>query len=304
MENASSGLGSYSVSSASELLVDVQISESRSRPSSINDMEDIVPTPEAAANAGSSSSATMPPPSTSIWSKRKPLSSREVILRILTVTGLPEPKKDEALFLPHDADRLWYLGFIKPWKQFNAEATKFWNSSKCRGAFEELKPYPISPSNTDRDTTAESHGSEVLHSQFGSEVMDIMQNVYNKLTEFSRFKHDDVPNEVFLGHSQEEDLGNAEAVWNPSYIVKASRNGGDEETRILGQVEYLGGRKGALTWAIKECTRNSWGSLRCVLGKLSASRSLNDANFNFVYRRDSTVHAHVVEQVRLPRVRG
>jgi hypothetical protein len=273
IEAASSNLGSYSASaasSASDLLADVQMSDSASRSNSISDMEDVVPTSDAATNTELSSLSlrAMPPPSTSIWSKRKPLSPREVILRALAVTDLPEPKKDEALFLPNNADRLWYLGFIRPWKRFNAEAMEFWNSSKCRATFQELKPYSISPSDTERDITAESHGSEILFSRFRSEVMDTIQNVYNKLTGFPRFKYDNVPNEVLLGDFEDEDLGNAEAVWEPNYIVKTSRDGGDEETRILGQVEYLGGRRGALTWAIKECAKNSWGSLRCVLGKL------------------------------------
>jgi hypothetical protein len=32
-------------------------------------------------------------------------------------------------------------------------------------------------------------------------------------------------------------------------------------------VEWLGGKKGALTSAVSEQYKNTWGSLRCVLGR-------------------------------------
>jgi hypothetical protein len=274
-KHASSNMSPYSASaatSASNLLADVQMSGYDSRRSSVNNMEDIEPTSEASTNAeasSSSSAAMAAPPSTNIWSKRKPLSPRNVILRPLVI-DLPEPKENEALFFPHDAERLWYLGFLKPWKDFNTEAIRFWNTERCSNAFDDIKPYPMGPSVPDPDITNESDRSDLLLSHFRGEILEIMENVYNKLMEFSRLQHDDVPNELFSGDPDEEDIGNAEMRWNPSYVVKASRDGGNEDTRIIGQVEYLGGRKAALTWAVKECARNSWGSLRCVLGKLSA----------------------------------
>jgi hypothetical protein len=267
------------------------------RDAAVNDtvMTDATDDAEPSSVAGSRTS-----PSENTWSNRKPLGPREIMLRPLDIK-LPEPKEDEALFLPHDADRLWFLGYVQPWKDFNTHATKLWNRKDIRGAFDDLQTYPIRPYGPDSEITDDSHGSEILHSQFRCEVVDIMQNVYNKLMELSRLADGDFPEEFFQGLPDDEDIGNDEKVWKPSYIIKSSGNSEGETVRFLGQVEYLGGRKGALTWAIKESGRNSWGSLRCVLGKSFAYRAFDSADMK--PRRRCPVHAHVHQQVRLRSLR-
>lgn len=149
---------------------------------------------------------------------------------------------------------------------------KFWNSGKCRSAFDKIKGHPIIPPRAaDRDLTDDSHASDILTSYFQRDVLEVVQSVCNKLMQTKTMQGAELPDGVFLGKPAEEDLGNDECEWKPSFVVKAQMDGGDEETRLLGQVEYLGGRGGALTWAVRECARNSWGSLRCVLGKSSSA---------------------------------
>jgi hypothetical protein len=258
------------------------------RDAAVNDtvMTDATDDAEPSSVAGSRTS-----PSKNTWSNRKPLGPREIMLRPLDIK-LPEPKKDEALFLPHDADRLWFLGYVQPWEEFNTHATKLWNRKDIRGAFDDLQTYPIRPYGPDSEFTDDSHGSEILHSQFRCQVVDIMQNVYNKLMELSRLADGDFPEEFFQGLPDDEDIGNDEKVWKPSYIIKSSGNSEGDTVRFLGQVEYLGGRKGALTWAIKESARNSWGSLRCVLGKSYTYRALDSADMK--PRRHFPVYVHVL----------
>jgi hypothetical protein len=310
-ENGKPELAPYSHSasaSASGLLLDVQMEDSKKRKGPFNYMNDTVMTGTAVADSmddaapSSATSSAGPSQSNSAWNKRKPLSPREIMLRPLNIE-LPGRKEDEALFLPHNADRLWYLGYLKPWTEFKDEAIEFWKNQGICGAFDDLKAYPIRPSATDPDITADSHGCEVLYSQFRGEVLDVMQNVYNKLMEFSRLQRDSVPDELFLGYPDEEDIGNDVIGWEPSYIIKTSGGGNDEAVRILGQAEYLGGRKGALTRAIKEVSMNSWGSLRCVLGKSLASFALEFTDLSPQNRRNFPVHAYVVEQVRFRGVR-
>ncbi len=77
----------------------------------------------------------------------------------------------------------------------------------------------------------------------------------------------EAPEMVEIREPKDGDIGNEGCPWMPGYIVHATTTDG-VETRMIGHVEYLGGRPMALSWAIKEQVNNSWGSLRCVLGEL------------------------------------
>lgn len=207
-------------------------------------------------------------PSEHIWSKCNPLSPEEVLLNPLTLTKLPELQADAPLFLPANADRLWYTGFVKPWKDFSKDALAFWSSKACRCGFDAIADHPMIPARVterEHELSQSGQGAAFLETFFQREALETMQKIYIRLSEEELFPADG-PTEIFLGDVADEDLGNAEQKWEPSYIIKASRNAEDESLRVLGQVEYLGGRPGALTTAIRELTRNSWGSLRCVLG--------------------------------------
>lgn len=209
-------------------------------------------------------------PEASTWSKRKPLNAKEAILRPLGTDIVPKFKQNDPLFLPVDADRLWYLGFVEEWKDFNKQVSEFWNSDKCRIALEEIKGYPIAPPRThEQQPAGGDNGLEALTKYFQLDVLELLQNIYNKIRNTSALQDGKPRDRLYLGRATDEDLGNDEIPFTPTFVVKVEVDGEEEqETTLLGHVEYLGGRKGALTWGIQECTRNSWGSLRCVLGKL------------------------------------
>jgi len=203
--------------------------------------------------------------------KRTPVSPEGMFLYPLSIRNLPTPKADEALFLPADAERTWYTGFVKPWNNFHKEAYTFWRSAPLRDALDEVQSYRLTPpgaidsSNADPDAA-----SDILHAQFRRETLQGIQKVYTLLMSTQTMRQDRQPNKIWLSDPADEDLSNVESVWKPSYVIKAGRDADDETTRMLGQVEYLGGKPGALTWAISEQYRNSWGSLRCVLGEWSS----------------------------------
>jgi hypothetical protein len=219
-----------------------------------------------AAEADASTSTTASPAIvTTTWSKRKPLSPGGTILHALKTQTLPAPKANEALFLPADAECTWYTGFLQLWESFNKDATKYWKSAHLRDAFDHIKSYPMVPPPSVGVTN--DHGSKLLHLYFEREALGVIQEVYNMLTNTPTMRDDKQPNKLWLGNANDEDLGNTDFEQKPSYTIKASRNAKDEAIRALGQVEYLGGKKGALTWAVSEQYKNTWGSLRCVLGK-------------------------------------
>lgn len=114
----------------------------------------------------------------------------------------------------------------------------------------------------------DSNGSECLTDSFQREVIEVVDGICNKLLQTMTMQEQDVPERVSLGKASDEVIGNGEYSWNPKYVVRAKPVGGEEETRLVGHVEYMAGRPGALTAAIEKGKGNTWGSLRCVLGKL------------------------------------
>jgi hypothetical protein len=165
---------------------------------------------------------------------------------------------------------MWYMGYVNTWKDFNAEAIKYWNDRETLDAFGNIGRQPMGPPRaTDVDITNESHGFEKLSSWFQRHVLELVNDVANRLLSIAPFGVG--IQGVMLGDAAEEDLGNDECAWDPDFVIKAVLPDGELETRMLGQVEDLGGKPGALTWAIDECARNTWGSLRCVLGRSSVA---------------------------------
>jgi hypothetical protein len=290
-----SDFASVAPSISSEFSGKQTMATSQSGPASADDTSTTASAAGTTATIGTSSSSTAaitatPSTSTGAWSQRNPISSKDAILRALDPGNLPEPKEDEALFLPADADRIWYMGFLREWSKFKEEAIEFWGTRQCHDAFEELKIYPLTPRRaSDSDITDESHGSERLHSHFQRGALEVTRKVYNALMETETMEGD---HEVFLGDAEDEDLANNDVKWEPSYVVKA-RDGEDEATRALGQVEYLGGRKDALTWAISKATMNSWGSLRCVLGGFFSPSISNDTNVSQQAKSHNTCSARL-----------
>lgn len=195
----------------------------------------------------------------------KSLSAYETVLQPLPESVLPEPTDNTPLF--EGDERTWYLAFVERWNDFQGLTTQFYQSQIFRSAFDEIKGYPISPPRNSDDTTKDRSDSDIFADSFQREVLEVVEGICNKLLKTMTMQEADVPESVFLRKAADEDLGNEDVRWAPKYVVRAKPIDGDDETRLIGHVEYLRGRPGALLWAIQEQLKNSWGSLRCVLGE-------------------------------------
>ncbi|KAH8728443.1 hypothetical protein GQ44DRAFT_609535 [Phaeosphaeriaceae sp. PMI808] len=216
------------------------------------------------------------------------LSPGDTIFQTLDNETLFESRELEPLFQPAGAERTWYMGFIKEWKDFNYQAARFRNSPMYRGAFNEIIDQPMAPpAAADQQVIADNCGPEILTSYFQRHILDTVQLIYNKLLQTPAMRNHNVPYGLVLSKSSDEDLGNTECEWNPTFVVKAKLgDDDDDETRLLGHVEYLGGKKGALTQAIVEVSRNTWGSLRCVLGDIVQFMLLSSTRYAFLVSAD------------------
>ena len=72
--------------------------------------------------------------------------------------------------------------------------------------------------------------------------------------------------ECEIGDAEDEEIGNEDCVWAPSYVIKFRNPGEEQDTRLIGHVEFLAGKPGALSEAYRLRHTSKWGSLRCVLG--------------------------------------
>ena len=77
-----------------------------------------------------------------------------------------------------------------------------------------------------------------------------------------------------IGDAEREDIAKEDCVWAPRYVVKFRNIGEVLETRLIGHVEFLRGKPGALSEAYGQRHSTRWGSFRCVLGKWTSYRWL------------------------------
>jgi hypothetical protein len=235
---------------------------------------DATPTSSAGQNAetpttsfSSPESSSSASPSRSTWTKLKPLSGRDAILHPVLIDNVLPSSKGKAL-VPTNAEHRWYLTFHEPWEKFDAEVLSLWKSEEMRSVFDKIKSYPMSPPRAaGLDVKTDSHGPELLASQFQRQVLEVVLMVVNKLLQTNALQGLDMPASFSLTDPAEADLGNNECPWTPSFVISASLDSGEVETRILGQIVYFDGKDGALTWAVQHRRTGQWASLRCVIGK-------------------------------------
>lgn len=204
--------------------------------------------------------------------KTKNLGAHEAILQPVQTFMLPEPEEDALLF--EGDEKLWYLGFVKHWADFQSITTQFYNTELIKKAFDEVKDHSMdSPSDSDVEIAKGKPGSDLLTEYVQRELLETVEKVYNKLLGTTVMKEVGVPQSVFLGKATSQDQGSEESKGSPAYVVRTKTLDGDDPIKLMGQVEYLGGRPEAFTWAIKEQVQNTWGSLRCLLGERQLSSS-------------------------------
>ncbi|CAN9350892.1 unnamed protein product [Alternaria alternata] len=131
-------------------------------------------------------------------------------------------------------------------------------------------------------------GSAKLEDMFRREVAEIVEIVYNEMLTTRMMKQ--------LGaYRQPERILLSKALLDPKlgpkFRFRARPIGQNLEPkpRLIGHVEYLGGRPGALTWAVEEAGKNSWGSLRCVLGDIAWCMLKISTSYGFLVSSDEVM---------------
>lgn len=228
----------------------------------------------AFTGAGPSSSITAAEAEpTSPWTNRRHLSAKDIILRPLQGSIVREDP-DLTLFLPAGAQRRWYTGFLKHWSEYQKSANTFWAGQRWQSAFDEIKGIPIPPpAPADPSLMEKDHPSTTVARYILCEAIDIVNKIYNLLLETQAMQGSIMSKYVGVSFGEEEDICRGKA---PAFFIEFLSAEGQpvveglkEEAHMVGHVELLGGRPGALTWAVQEQKRNTWGSLRSVLGKCS-----------------------------------
>ncbi|KAG9188099.1 hypothetical protein G6011_02022 [Alternaria panax] len=140
----------------------------------------------------------------------------------------------------------------------------------------------------DKTTSENGTGPAKLEDMFRREVVEVVESVYNEILTTWMMKQLNAhkqPERVILGEAMPDPkIG-------PRFQFRAKPVGRDLEpnARLIGHVEYLGGRPGALTWAVAEVGKNSWGSLRCVLGDIAWCMLVTSTNYGFVVSSDEVI---------------
>ncbi|KAJ8106143.1 hypothetical protein OPT61_g9736 [Boeremia exigua] len=92
--------------------------------------------------------------------------------------------------------------------------------------------------------------------------------------------------QCLMGNAEEEDIAHEDCVWAPRFVIKFRNFGENSETRLIGHIEFLAGRPGALSEAYRLRKTAKWGSLRCVLGDISQWMLMNNHRYSFLASSD------------------
>lgn len=145
--------------------------------------------------------------------------------------------------------------------------TEFWLSETLQSAFDEIEDRRISHL-VNSSLSNSAHGPDRLVSVFQSEAVEVVVDIFNQLLETTTVQDlDDEPAPfIRFAKAEEDEQSGQGCAWAPKYLVRSIVGDGEEETRLIGHVEFLAGKPGALMEAYKLWKSNKWGSLRCVLG--------------------------------------
>ncbi|KAJ4365486.1 hypothetical protein N0V95_000421 [Ascochyta clinopodiicola] len=96
-----------------------------------------------------------------------------------------------------------------------------------------------------------------------------------------------------MGNAEDEDIANEDCVWEPCYVIKFREFVGEYHTRLIGHVEYLAGKPGALSEAYRLRQTAKWGSLRCVLGDLVQWMLMANLRYSFLVSSDEIIFLRI-----------
>lgn len=110
------------------------------------------------------------------------------------------------------------------------------------------------------DPSAFAHDFEDL-------AVSAVQQIASALLTTKSYRKETRVRDCILGNAEDEGLATEDCPWEPRYAIRFANSDGQYETRLIGHVEFLAGRTGALTEAFNMKGWRKWGSPRCVLGK-------------------------------------
>ncbi|KAI8933629.1 hypothetical protein NX059_009354 [Plenodomus lindquistii] len=192
---------------------------------------------------------------------------------------------------PVEVTKLWYLGALKHWKSYQEETSEYQKSKEYIQACHDAESLLLAPLKTLHPSAKTSdNGAQQLKDFVQEEILEVVNMVYNEVLQSPTKQQScddiDMPAITFLAGSCDDDLGSDSCTWNPTWALRAISGDGEEDTKIVGHMEYMDGEPGALTRAIKDSTKMSWGSLRCVLGDIAQSMLMGGLRFGFVATSD------------------
>ncbi|XPS80067.1 hypothetical protein M3J09_012029 [Ascochyta lentis] len=99
--------------------------------------------------------------------------------------------------------------------------------------------------------------------------------------------------ECAMGDAEQEDIANEDCVWAPDYVIKFKTHVAEYETRLIGHVEFLAGKPGALSEAYGRRHTAEWGSLRCVLGDVVQWMLMANLRYSFLVSSDEIMFMRI-----------
>jgi hypothetical protein len=185
----------------------------------------------------------------------EPSTIQSAILQPISLGILPETESGTPLFLPRDAPRRWYLGFLEHWEDFQRHARQRWDSESCKRAFHGIKDHKLHEPPSAPPTAGEKcEGSAKFEDHFRREVLEVVETIFNKILATATMKQAD-------GYKPPDHLSLRKAASDrntkPRFWYRAKPADRGRESRLCGHMEYLGGKPGALTWAVEHAAKNS-----------------------------------------------
>lgn len=143
--------------------------------------------------------------------------------------------------------------------------------NKCySAAFDGIRIAPLSASYFNATIPVIPTNPGAFTIGFEAHVVRTVVTVMDSLLRTQGFQEWRGTAECKIGDAEDEDIGNEDCVWAPSYVIKFRNPGEEQDARLIGHVEFLAGQPGALSEAYRLRNTSKWGSLRCVLGNYTS----------------------------------
>ncbi|KAH6642993.1 hypothetical protein C7974DRAFT_303875, partial [Boeremia exigua] len=183
-------------------------------------------------------------------------------------------------------EKMWYTGFMRPWEGFKDAVLDNWLNQSYTDIFKEVQGTRWSGHFFNKKITVVRDDAELFESDFEDDVLLSALSVMDRLLITESLKRLTRTRGCLMANAEEEDIATEDCVWAPRYVFRFNNFGERRETRLIGHVEFLAGRPGALSEAYELRKTAKWGSLRCVLGDIVQWMLMNDHRYSFLVSTD------------------